>query len=140
VINHQHDLAAQFDALGLVHPERIFCVSHERLHFKKLTELLAPEGAIGIIESNAGPLDISALMKKCGTLHTELMFARGTLKTPTMAAQHRLLEAVAHLIDNGTLKSTMTEHFGTINAANLRRAHAAVEAGSVRGKIVLEGF
>jgi hypothetical protein len=34
----------------------------------------------------------------------------------------------------------MTEHYGAINAANLRRAHAAVEASAVRGKIVLEGF
>jgi hypothetical protein len=34
----------------------------------------------------------------------------------------------------------MTENYGVINASNLRRAHKAVEAGSVRGKIVLEGF
>jgi NADPH2:quinone reductase len=140
VINHHHDMAAQFKQLNLLPPEYIFCVTHERLHFKKLTELLAPEGALGIIEGNAGPLDVSALMKKCGTLHTEYMFARGILKTPTISAQHRTLEAIAHLVDNGTLKSTMTENFGTINAANLRRAHEAVEAGSVRGKIVLEGF
>jgi hypothetical protein len=41
---------------------------------------------------------------------------------------------------HGTLKTTMTEHYGTINAANLRRAHAVLEAGTARGKIVLEGF
>jgi len=32
------------------------------------------------------------------------------------------------------------EHFGTINAANLRRAHALLESGKAKGKIVLEGF
>jgi NADPH:quinone reductase len=140
VIDHHHDLATQLTQLGLPAPEHIFCVSHQRQHFKKLTEVLAPEGAIGIIESNAGPLDISGLFRKSGTLHTQLVFARGLLKTPTISAQHRTLEAVAHLVDNGTLRTTMTENFGTINAANLRRAHAAVEAASVRGKIVLEGF
>jgi zinc-binding alcohol dehydrogenase family protein len=140
VINHHHDMAAQFKELGLLAPNYIFCITHERLHFKKLTELLAPEGAIGIIESSAATVDISALMKKCGTLHTELMFARGMLKTPTISMQHRTLEAIAHLVDNGTIKTTMTENFGTINAANLLRAHAAVEDSSVRGKIVLEGF
>jgi zinc-binding alcohol dehydrogenase family protein len=140
VIDHRQDMAAQFADLGFLAPDYIFCVTHEREHFRKLTELLAPEGAIGIIESSAGPADISALLKKCGTLHTEYMFARGMLKTPTMSAQHRTLEAVAHLVDNGTLRTTMTETFGLINAENLRRAHAAVEAGSVRGKIVLEGF
>jgi zinc-binding alcohol dehydrogenase family protein len=140
VINHNHDMGKQLADLGLAAPESIFCVSHERLHFKKLTEMLAPEGAIGVIESNAGPLDVSALMRKCGTLHTEFMFARGMLKTPTISAQHRLLEAVAHLVDHGTLRTTMTEHYGVINAENLRRAHAAVEEARVRGKIVLEGF
>jgi NADPH:quinone reductase-like Zn-dependent oxidoreductase len=68
------------------------------------------------------------------------MFARGILQTKTITAQHRILEAIAHLIDNGTLKTTMTETYGPINAANLKRAHAALESGAVRGKIVLEGF
>jgi hypothetical protein len=30
--------------------------------------------------------------------------------------------------------------FGTINAANLRRAHAQIESQMTRGKIVLAGF
>jgi NADPH2:quinone reductase len=140
VLNHHYDLAGQYRQLNLPAPEYIFCVSHERLHFKKLTELLAPEGAIGIIESNAAPLDVSTLFRKSGTLHTEYVFARGILKTQTISAQHRTLEAIAHLVDNGTLKTTMTENFGIINAENLKRAHAAVESGAVRGKIVLEGF
>ena len=140
VFNHQHDLATQFSQFSLTVPEHIFCVTHQRQHFKKLTELLAPEGAIGIIESDATALDISTLIKKSGTLHTEYIFARGILKSPQITAQHRTLEAIAHLVDNGTLRTTMTESYGTINAANLKRAHAAIEAGSVRGKIVLEGF
>jgi len=140
IIDHRQDMGEQFLETGLVAPEYIFCVTHERKHFRKLTELLAPEGAIGIIESSAGPADISVLLKKCGTLHTEYMFARGMLKTPTISAQHRTLEAVAHLVDNGTLRTTMTESYGVINAANLLRAHAAVEASAVRGKIVLEGI
>ena len=140
VVNHHHDFATQFAHFGLNAPEYIFCVTHERQHFKKLTELLAPEGAIGIIESNGLPPDISPLIKKCGTLHTEYVFARGILHTPSISHQHRTLEAVAHLVDHGTLKTTMTEHYGTINALNLKRAHAAIESGTVRGKIVLEGF
>ena len=44
------------------------------------------------------------------------------------------------LIDNGTLRTTLGEHYGTINAENLRRAHAFIESGKARGKIVLEGF
>jgi len=139
VLDHSKDLAAQFKAMELEAPDYIFCVTHEAQHWMALTQLLAPEGAIGIIESGK-PLDVSALRMKCGSVHFEYMFARGVLQTKTMSAQHRILEAIAHLVDNGTLKTTMTENYGVINAANLRRAHKAVEAGSVRGKIVLEGF
>ena len=50
------------------------------------------------------------------------------------------LAEVARLADAGQIQSTMTEHFGTINAANLKKAHAFVEGGAARGKGVLEGF
>jgi NADPH:quinone reductase-like Zn-dependent oxidoreductase len=57
-----------------------------------------------------------------------------------MIAQHRILERIAELVDAGVLKSTLAGHFGTINAANLRRAHQLLESGKSRGKIVLSGF
>jgi NADPH:quinone reductase-like Zn-dependent oxidoreductase len=57
-----------------------------------------------------------------------------------MQRQHELLERVSALVDQGVLKTTLGEDFGTINAANLRRAHALVESGRARGKAVLAGF
>lgn len=40
----------------------------------------------------------------------------------------------------GVLHTTLTERIDGINAANRRRAHAAVESGSAIGKTVLAGF
>jgi NADPH:quinone reductase-like Zn-dependent oxidoreductase len=68
------------------------------------------------------------------------MYTRSMFQTPDMIAQHRILERIAELVDAGVLKSTLAEHFGTINAANLRRAHQLLESGRSRGKIVLSGF
>ena len=39
-----------------------------------------------------------------------------------------------------SIRSTVAEHFGTINADNLKRAHELLESQLSRGKIVLEGF
>ena len=39
----------------------------------------------------------------------------------------------------GKIRTTVGEHFGIINAANLKRARAAPDWQG-RGKIVLEGF
>ena len=68
------------------------------------------------------------------------MFTRSTFQTPDMIEQHRLLNEVAAMVDRGAIRTTVAENLGTINAANLRRAHAMVESGRMRGKVVLEGF
>jgi NADPH2:quinone reductase len=57
-----------------------------------------------------------------------------------MIGQHNLLNDVADLVDKGVLRTTLGESFGAINAANLKRAHALLESGKSRGKIVLEGW
>jgi hypothetical protein len=38
------------------------------------------------------------------------------------------------------LRTTLDQSFGSINADNLKRAHALLESGKSRGKIVLEGW
>jgi NADPH:quinone reductase-like Zn-dependent oxidoreductase len=78
--------------------------------------------------------------QKSVSLHWEFMFARSMFQTPDMIAQHRLLTEMAELVEAGVIRTTVGEHFGRIEAANLRRAHALIESGKAKGKIVLEGF
>ncbi|HAT70807.1 MAG TPA: zinc-binding alcohol dehydrogenase family protein, partial [Flavobacteriaceae bacterium] len=59
-------------------------------------------------------------------------------QTEDMIEQHHILNKVSDLIDNNTIKTTLGEHFGRINAENLRKAHAFLETGKAKGKIVLE--
>jgi len=68
------------------------------------------------------------------------MFTRSQFETPDMIAQHRLLSEVAELVDAGVIRTTLGEHFGRIDAENLKRAHALIESGKAKGKLVLEGF
>jgi NADPH:quinone reductase-like Zn-dependent oxidoreductase len=66
------------------------------------------------------------------------MFTRSSFQTPDMIGQHNLLNDVGDLIDKGVLRTTMDQSLGAINATNLKRAHALLESGKSRGKIVLE--
>ena len=88
----------------------------------------------------SGAVDLTSLMQKSVSIHWELMFTRSLFQTADMQRQHEILEEVATLIDDGTLRTTLAESLGVINAANLRRAHLMLERGRTIGKLVLEGF
>ncbi len=77
---------------------------------------------------------------KSVTFVWELMFTRSMYQTKDMIKQHELLNELAELIDNGKLKTTLTERLDPINAKNLRAVHEKMETGRSIGKIVLENF
>ena len=108
-------------------------------HYKAIAEFMAPQGKYGLIDDPA-EFTMAVFKGKAISVHWESMFTRSSFQTPDMIAQHHLLNDVADLIDKGVLRTTMDQTFGTINAANLKRAHALLESGKSRGKIVLEGW
>ena len=144
VIDHRQPLAAQVQRLvdaGQIAPvTHVASLTQTDQHWDQLVELLAPQGKIGLIDDPASPLDVMQLKRKSLSLHWELMFTRSLFHTADMQRQHDLLNQVADLVDAGRVRSTLAQHFGTITAANLRRAHAQIESGTTLGKIVLEGF
>jgi len=139
VIDHTKPLAAQVQAAGCRFADYIFGINATDKHYDALAEIIAPQGKLGMID-DPGVLDVDKLKGKSASLHWESMFTRSSFQTPDMEAQHRLLNEVAKLVDNGKIRTTMAEHLGKIDAARLRQAHAMIESGRTRGKIVLEGF
>lgn len=139
VIDHHAPLAPQLQALGIEAVTHVASLTHTEQHYAQLVEVLAPQGHLALIDDPA-TLDAVPLKRKSLSLHWEFMFTRPLFGTPDMQAQHDLLRRVAGLVEQGVLKTTLGEHYGRIEAANLRRAHAALEAHGARGKIVLEGF
>lgn len=139
VIDHAKPLGPQIEALGIGAPAFIFSTTQTAAHFPDLAALIAPQGRLGIIEA-AAPLDIGLLKNKSVSLHWEMMFTRSEYQTADMQRQHEILNEVAALVDSGRVRTTLGEHFGTIDAANLKRAHALIESERARGKVVLEGF
>lgn len=139
VIDHSQPLAAELQRLGIADVTHVASLTHTDAHLPQIVEALQPQGRLALIDDPAS-LDISLLKRKSLSLHWEFMYTRSMYQTPDMIEQHRLLNRVAELIDSGVLKTTLGEHYGTINAVNLRRAHAFIESGKAKGKIVLEGF
>jgi zinc-binding alcohol dehydrogenase family protein len=139
VIDHSQPLAEALHRAGIAEVTHVASLTHTDLHLSQIVEALQPQGRLALIDDPES-LDTSLLKRKSLSLHWEFMYTRSLYQTPDMIAQHRLLNRVAELIDSGVLKTTLGEHYGTINAENLRRAHAFIESGKAKGKIVLEGF
>ncbi|MBK5541435.1 zinc-binding alcohol dehydrogenase family protein [Pseudomonas sp. TH05] len=139
VIDHSQPLLPQLEALGVAEVSYVASLTHTELHLLQLIEVLRPQGRLAVIDDPQS-LDVMPLKRKSLSLHWELMFTRSLFETPDMIKQHHLLNRVSNLIDQGVLRTTLGEHFGLINAANMRRAHGLVESGKAKGKIVLEGF
>jgi zinc-binding alcohol dehydrogenase family protein len=139
VIDHSKPLAAEIQSLGLGAPGFVFSTTNTGDHLADIATLIAPQGRLAVIDDPAA-LDINPFKRKSVSVHWEFMFTRSMFGTPDIAAQGALLNEASRLIDAGTLKTTLGEHFGKIDAANLRSAHALIESGKARGKIVLEGF
>lgn len=139
VIDHSQPMLPQLESLGIAQVSHVASLAHTDVYLPQLVEALRPQGKLAAIDDPAF-LDVMPLKMKAISLHWEMMFTRSLFETPDMIKQHELLNRIADLVDQGTLKTTVGEHFGTINSANLRRAHALIESQKAKGKIVLEGF
>jgi zinc-binding alcohol dehydrogenase family protein len=139
VIDHSMPLAAQLKALGLGAPAFVFSTTQTDRHLAEIVELIAPQGRFGLID-DPETLNVVPFKRKAVSIHWELMFTRPIFQTSDMDAQGRLLNDVARLVEEGRVRSTIAENLGPITAANLKTAHALIESGKAKGKIVLAGW
>ena len=139
VIDHSRPLAPQIAELNIGAPAFVFSTTHTEQHASDIAELIAPQGRIGFIDDPKA-LDVMLFKRKAVSIHHELMFTRSLYGTPDMDEQGKILNSLAVLVDDGKIRTTLTEKLSPINAANLKTVHALIESGAARGKIVLEGF
>jgi NADPH:quinone reductase-like Zn-dependent oxidoreductase len=128
------------EALGIGAPAFVFSTTQTEQHIADILELIAPQGRFSLIDDPKEPMDLRPFKRKALSIHWEMMFARPVWQTADMIEQHKLLSHIAELVDAGRIRTTLAETYGTINAENLKRAHAMIESGRARGKIVLSGF
>jgi zinc-binding alcohol dehydrogenase family protein len=142
VIDHAQPFAPQLAKIGFPAIDIVLALTGTAANAAQIAEVVAPEGRLGLIEGAGalGTFDAGALFSKSIGVHLELMFTRSTFGTPSMIAQHRLLNEIADLVDRGIIRTTLRQIVGPIDAANLKKAHALLESGKAIGKVVLQGW
>lgn len=139
VVNHRNKLSEEFSKHNLPEPDYVISLTNTGDHIDEIVKLIKPQGRFGFIDDPDG-LNVMPFKRKSVSTHIELMFTRSLFQTDDMIEQHHILNQTAKLIDKGIIKTTVGDHFGKINADNLKRAHALLESQKAKGKIVLEGF
>jgi zinc-binding alcohol dehydrogenase family protein len=139
VIDHGKPMKEQIEKLKVPPVALVASLTFTDQHYKAIADFMAPQGKFGLID-DPPEFNVGAFKGKAISIHWESMFTRSSFQTPDMIGQYELLNDVSDLIDKGVLRTTLDQSFGTINAANLKRAHALLESGKSRGKIVLEGW
>ncbi|HEX2225126.1 MAG TPA: zinc-binding alcohol dehydrogenase family protein [Thermoanaerobaculia bacterium] len=141
VIDHSKPFADELTRIG-DGPDSvdcILCAANTEKHLQNMLSAIRPQGKVCLIVGVKGnqPVAINDFQSKSVTICWELMFTRAMYQTPDMEAQNDILDDVARHLEKGTLRHTLKEDFGPLNAENLRRAHARLESGSMIGKLVL---
>jgi len=139
VVDHRGDMVAQVRALGFEHIDSI-AIFNDMRHWETAVELIRPQGGIVSIDDTDLPMPMAGMKMKAASLHWEFMFARSMHQTSDMIEQHRLLTHIGREIDAARIRTTVSKVLTPINAENMRKAHALIETGQARGKIVVEGF
>lgn len=139
IVNHRNPLSEEFAAKNLSEVDYVVSLNNTEQHLPEIEKVVKPQGQFALID-DPETLNIVPFKNKSVSVHWELMFTRSLFKTDDMQEQHVILNNVATMINQGLIKTTVGEHLGKINAANLRKAHQHLESQTAKGKVVLEGF
>lgn len=137
VIDHAGDLPAAAREAGIEQVTDILNCNNNLPYWQAMGDLIAPQGRLCLLSSTGQPVDLDVFMSKSVTVCWELMYTRSTFATDDMARQRDILCRIADLVEDGTIRSTMTRCLGPLSATNAAKAHAVLESRAMIGKLVM---
>ena len=136
VVNH-HNLKDELDKIGHNQIDYILDFVDLEGYWETIAEIIKPQGHIVSITASSKPLNLNILKSKSVTFSWELMYTRSMFTTDDIIRQHEILNHIADLLDEGTLKSTLTTTLKGFTVENLKEAHKMQESGKTIGKTVI---
>jgi zinc-binding alcohol dehydrogenase family protein len=135
LLDHREDLQSQLRSVERTGKVPYVFSTAELTNFVQLVELLAPLGHICVILGGepAQGLDVSGLFAIRGSLSFEFMFCRPRYDAQP-EKQGAILNEVSRLLDEGILRSTITD---TTSWRDVQEAHRRIESSHSVGKMVM---
>jgi NADPH2:quinone reductase len=137
VVDHKN-LVENVRQSGFEYVDFILDFVDTNTYWDRMVELIKPQGHIASITGSAEPVVLNKLKSKSVSFSWELMYTRSMYETEDIQEQHNILNKVADLLDDGTLKTTLKETLIGLSAANFKKAHQQLESGKTIGKIAIK--
>lgn len=138
-LDYHQDLKQSLEKLGVKNVDYVAVLFNILPYYEIIAELISPFGHVGTIVGLEEELDISRLKNKSVSFDWEYVFAKTDFEYQ-IKTQGEALALISQLIEHDKIESTLGKAYTTgINAANLKKATIAIEAGHMRGKVVVSG-
>lgn len=137
VVNH-HNLKEELEKIGHHQVDYILDFVDLEGYWEMAAEIIKPQGHIVSITGSNNPLNINVLKNKSVTFSWEFMYTRSMFTTDDIDRQHQILNHLADLLDDGTIKTTLTTTLEGFTVENLKKAHQMQESGKTIGKTVIQ--
>jgi len=136
VVNH-YRLKEELEKIGHGQVDYILEFVDLGGYWETMMDIIKPQGHIVSITGSSKPLNLNLLKNKSVTFSLEFMYTRSMFTTHDIARQHQILNHMAALLDDGTLKTTLTTTLEGFTVENLKKAHQMQESGKTIGKTVI---
>lgn len=136
VVNH-HNLKEELEKIGHDQVDYILDFVDLEGYWEMAADIIKPQGHIVSITGSNNPLNINVLKNKSVTFSWEFMYTRSMFTTDDIDRQHQILNHIADLLDDGTIKTTLTTTLKGLTVENLKKAHQMQESGKTIGKTVI---
>ncbi len=137
VINHYESIQSELEKIGHTQVDYILDFVDLQGYWETIAEIIKPQGHIVSITGSSKPLNLDILKNKSVSFSWELMYTRSMYTTDDIEQQHGILNKLGDLLDDGTLKTTLTTTLEGLTVENLKKAHQMQESGKTIGKTVI---
>jgi NADPH:quinone reductase len=135
VLDHAGDIIEQLASAGIPHLDMVLSTAKTADQIGWIAKVLRPFGHLCVVDGGAS-LDVSPLMMKSASLHTEMVFSR-IVHGSAPDKQGNILEIVAALVAEGRMKPIATTRLDGLSAETMKIAHELVETRRTIGKVVI---
>lgn len=137
VVNHRENYVEAVKSLGYNKVPYIAVLHSLDQHFESAAALIGTFGHIGAIVQSMEPLPVGLIKNQAASLDWEFMFAK-TNAGQNIASQGTALELLTGLVNDGFVKSTVTQTVDGLSAQTIADAQKEVSQGSMLGKLVIK--